>query len=447
MNKRLIILLFLSLLGQVWNSKAQGIEFEHISLEDALQMAAKEEKLVFIDFYTEWCAPCKVMTKNIFPLESVGNYFNKNFISIKLDAEKEGKGAAGKYNISAYPTFLFLNPKGDVVYLDTGSKPESDFIELGEKVIASLHDKYSLEKLNSMYAEKSEDESFLKIYIKKLKEYGQSPTEAIEQWLKYQTEFPNDHVRMMEFYLENITYMEVGGMAAKIFANNRAEYMDIATRMEAQRIEKFKLHMLANTRENAIRNNDVSKMKLFLDAYKALPIAMKTSGREPFYEMEYYQMKKDSKTYSALAETFMESRMNAKSIAEIKKEDLETYEKKRSAYEGMPSYYSAGILTKLKQGVQATEMIENIAKVGSGYLVLNEGRKEFRTLDKWIEYGYELIPDSYILDNLKAKLLMKQGKTEKAIALKEKALENWPDSDKKKVSIAYELKTMKNQTI
>ena len=68
---------------------AQGVNFRPLSYTEAIELAAKENKMVFIDFYTTWCGPCKRMSKEVFPQQEVGEYFNRTFISLKLDAEKE----------------------------------------------------------------------------------------------------------------------------------------------------------------------------------------------------------------------------------------------------------------------------------------------------------------------------------------------------------------------
>jgi thiol:disulfide interchange protein len=91
-------------------------------IESALAKAKKTNKVVFIDFYTTWCAPCRVMEESVFRDEDVANYLNDNCISIRVNAEK-GKGPDRKleYAVDAYPTMLVYSSNGDEVARKQGS--------------------------------------------------------------------------------------------------------------------------------------------------------------------------------------------------------------------------------------------------------------------------------------------------------------------------------------
>lgn len=108
-------------------------EFRTLSHDEAVKAALKENKLLFIDFYTTWCGPCKMMTKNVFPQKEVGDYFNHTFVCIKLDAEKEdeGKPYLQTYHVAAYPTFVVIDPKSNkVLYNKAGGNFDGNaFIE------------------------------------------------------------------------------------------------------------------------------------------------------------------------------------------------------------------------------------------------------------------------------------------------------------------------------
>jgi thiol-disulfide isomerase/thioredoxin len=107
---------------------AQGIQFEQGTFAEALTKAEKENKLLFVDFYTTWCGPCKKMSKTIFTQDEVGAFFNQNFISLKVDAEKgEGPELAGKYNVKGFPTMIFFNGDGSENKRLVGATPDAGF--------------------------------------------------------------------------------------------------------------------------------------------------------------------------------------------------------------------------------------------------------------------------------------------------------------------------------
>ena len=94
-----------------------------------LAKAKKEGKPVFMDCYTSWCGPCKVLSSKVFPLKSVGDFFNARFVSTKIDMEKgEGKELARKYGVKAFPTLLVLDVEGNVIHRLTGGRSPQSLI-------------------------------------------------------------------------------------------------------------------------------------------------------------------------------------------------------------------------------------------------------------------------------------------------------------------------------
>jgi thioredoxin-related protein len=119
MKKYLILLAFALLMGS--NSYAQGIQFTNGTWKELKAKAEKENKLIFMDAYAEWCGPCKKMAKDVFTQKEVGDYFNKHFVNVKMDMEKgEGIGLSNDFGIQAYPTLLFINSEGKVVHRAVG---------------------------------------------------------------------------------------------------------------------------------------------------------------------------------------------------------------------------------------------------------------------------------------------------------------------------------------
>lgn len=105
------------------------IRFTNGTFNEALQAAAKSGKLVFVDCYTSWCAPCKWMEKNVFVNDTIHQYFNKQFINFKVDMEKgEGVSLRERYKVTSFPTYLFVDAKGNQVHRTGSRMSVLDFI-------------------------------------------------------------------------------------------------------------------------------------------------------------------------------------------------------------------------------------------------------------------------------------------------------------------------------
>lgn len=115
----------------------KGIDFRDVNFKAAKKLAQKENKLIFIDVYASWCGPCKLMKKGTFTDENVGELFNKNFISLAYDGEKDKDGIelASKFKIRNYPSFLFLDKDGNLVQYDYGYYNALQFLQVGNAVL------------------------------------------------------------------------------------------------------------------------------------------------------------------------------------------------------------------------------------------------------------------------------------------------------------------------
>jgi thiol:disulfide interchange protein len=99
----------------------QGISFYEGNLQAAFEKAKSENKLVFVDCYTTWCGPCKMLKQYTFKDVILGDYMKENYVSLAIDMETtEGEAIAKKYGIEAYPTLLFLDKYGRVVNHQVG---------------------------------------------------------------------------------------------------------------------------------------------------------------------------------------------------------------------------------------------------------------------------------------------------------------------------------------
>jgi len=112
---------------------AQKVDFETGSFEKIKRMAKQENKPIFVDVYTDWCKPCKIMDKEVFRDRSVAGYLNTNYIPYKLDAEsQEGIVMAINYNITVFPTVLYLDSNGQFLDRKVGLTDPKEIIRTGK---------------------------------------------------------------------------------------------------------------------------------------------------------------------------------------------------------------------------------------------------------------------------------------------------------------------------
>ncbi|MDA7748031.1 DUF255 domain-containing protein [Bacteroidia bacterium] len=79
----------------------KGISFENDKFSDAKKLAKETNKIIFIDSYIQWCGPCKKMTTQVFTDADVGEYFNSDFINVKMDMEEtEGMLVGRGYSVN-----------------------------------------------------------------------------------------------------------------------------------------------------------------------------------------------------------------------------------------------------------------------------------------------------------------------------------------------------------
>jgi thiol-disulfide isomerase/thioredoxin len=110
-------------------AEKSAVPFRDLAFDAACAAAKTEGRLVFIDFYTKWCEPCKRLDKDTWTDAAVGKLVGDKAVALKLDAEKEGREAATRYKITAYPTLLLLKPDGTEIDRIIGYREPAKFTE------------------------------------------------------------------------------------------------------------------------------------------------------------------------------------------------------------------------------------------------------------------------------------------------------------------------------
>lgn len=122
------------------NKEVSPYTFDFINAEtlsDAIEAADENDKLVFLDIYTDWCLPCKVMDEEVFTNKKLGEYFNSHFVSYKVNAEiGTGSMIADLYDVNGFPTLLFLDLNGRILVKNQGSVDYREMYDLADEALA-----------------------------------------------------------------------------------------------------------------------------------------------------------------------------------------------------------------------------------------------------------------------------------------------------------------------
>ncbi len=155
MMKKILLLLILMTIGHL---NAQEINW--MTMNEALAAQQENPKKIFMDVYTTWCGPCKMMDRNTFSSKEVIDYINDNYYAVKFNAEgteeiifedftytnpnyQEGRKGrntthffADALKLRGYPSIVFFGLDGTLIQAIPGYKTPSQ-LEIYLKMIGS----------------------------------------------------------------------------------------------------------------------------------------------------------------------------------------------------------------------------------------------------------------------------------------------------------------------
>jgi len=141
MRKRLIWLMLFGIWGIHGLAAQEKVKW--YSLEEAIQLTAREPRVLVIDVFTDWCGWCKRMDANTFSDPEIVEILNQQFYPVKLDAEGKAdivigdrtfkyveSGRSGYHEVAAiltqgrlsYPTLSYVDDQGRLLETSPGYK-------------------------------------------------------------------------------------------------------------------------------------------------------------------------------------------------------------------------------------------------------------------------------------------------------------------------------------
>ncbi len=272
----------------------QGIEFFDGTFEEALAKATKEEKMIFMDAFAEWCGPCKRMAATAFKDAKVGAFFNQNFICLKRDMEKgEGAQLAQRYPISAYPTLFFFNGKGERVHMMVGGLDAPTLLNLGKTALTKTD---NLKEMDAKYEKGERNAIFLANYVRALNRSNRPTLKVVNDFIGSQKDFVQTDALKVVF--EGTTEAD-----SRVF-----DYL-LKHRPAIEKVystEQVKTKIDAACWKTVMKAIDFKSEELLKEAKKKYKLGLPADA-EHFNaesEMKYYEAMLDAKNYVKACETF-----------------------------------------------------------------------------------------------------------------------------------------------
>jgi thiol-disulfide isomerase/thioredoxin len=377
MKKILLTIITVLSIGAV---NAQGIEFFHGTFKEAVARAEKEEKLIFMDAFAEWCGPCKRMAATTFKDESVGKFFNDNFVNIKVDMEKgEGPELAGKFPVRAYPTLMFINGKGELEKQSVGALDAAGLLGLAKSILKGKDNSQTFEKT---YNEGNRDPELVLNYIKALNRAGKPSAKITNDFLM--------KADMAKPSTLKIIYEGTTQADSKIFDMLVKNKTQIAGIYSDEKVKDKIKDACEKTLETAVqfKNAELHKeAKAKMNQY-APDIAERFAIDA---DLKFFKATGNAKEFCDICETYFkkEAKNDARKLFNLGKQVIEAFPKEKSALTlaeksfkkaaengGLCEYYfwhaqAAGQLGKKKDAMISAERALQLAKENTPNLILH----------------------------------------------------------------------------
>lgn len=288
--KKILLLLLIPLAYSL--SGQSGIQFSEQSWQKVLQQAEEEDKLIFLDAYTTWCGPCRMMDKDVFPDKALGKYYNKHFINAQVDMEgEEGLALGRKYKVKAYPSLLFINGAGEVVHRLVGYHDAEQLLEAGE---AAIDPEQNLKGLTDRFEAGEKDPDFLlKLAITRASAMEDGHMEALEAYFDTQQDWGTPENMELLFTFAD----DLDSPLFEYLAQNRPDF-ELLFGKEAV-VQKLQYLVNQTLYKQVGESFDLETVDQLYE--KAYPdVAEKLSAR---FRVDYYRMAGDQ-------EEFLEATMN-----------------------------------------------------------------------------------------------------------------------------------------
>jgi thioredoxin-related protein len=132
-----LIILFLGFLSND-EIKASNANYSHTIMEDMIKKAGEEGKMILLEFYADWCAPCKWMQETVFQDQEIKSLLSNSYITKLVNIDDiDGFELKNLYEVQVLPTILIFNTTGKMIERIEKTIATSELIS-----VLGLHDNH-----------------------------------------------------------------------------------------------------------------------------------------------------------------------------------------------------------------------------------------------------------------------------------------------------------------
>ncbi|MFC1924627.1 thioredoxin family protein [Chloroflexota bacterium] len=117
--------------GETGESKVNWL----YSWSEAVSRAQTENKPIMIDFYADWCPPCKQLDSDTYSDDALGAFLNDNFICIKSNVDHDNLHEYYS-GIEVIPTIIFASPEGIEFGRMVGYRPPGQYYQDTQAILS-----------------------------------------------------------------------------------------------------------------------------------------------------------------------------------------------------------------------------------------------------------------------------------------------------------------------
>ena len=297
--------------------RAQSIDFQKGAWKDILARAKSENKLIFVDIYTTWCGPCKMLDRQVFTDKDVAATYNTCFINYKIDAERgEGITLARQYSVQAYPTALFIDAEGELVDSWVGFLPAPAFRQEGERVFRKTPIGLVLSLHETAYKAGNRTAAFMKTYLRLRQQAGLSTTDVLNDYVR---KLPADSLR---------TPLVTSILVTHTTAIDGPAFDFLMSRKEEPRFRAAIDVILQNELSSAGKKHNQTQFTALCRLVEQLEPAEQVTERLDQCKLNYHADAEDWQAYAEQARAYTTRHLLPKLTAETKQQQPDQFKER-----------------------------------------------------------------------------------------------------------------------